>query len=146
MTRRKNDIDIIKILKTVDPIIQTVFIIAYFFFLDRKGGFYQKYMILVLKYQMFSSILHLFIKYHKKLKIERFIFIAIWIGYYVTYLYVRNNYEDKVVHIREFARGFNKIGVFDFILMSGALAIAIWYYAISFREINALYNKRKKSK
>lgn len=147
MARKKEPIDYVKIIKIIDPVIQTLLIILVFFIFDKKGTRYHQVMLYLIRFQLVSVVLNLFLKFSKKLVYERvlsFIAMSVWLFGYIR-IYAERRIDEKFATVI-LGKGFTQIGLLDTIFMLTGLAIAFWYFSISFREVNFLLQRRRKNK
>ena len=70
MKKKKNPIDVTKLIKIIDPIVQSIILIAFFWLIDLKGTKYHYAILMVLRWQFISSIGHVFLRFQKKLKYD----------------------------------------------------------------------------
>ena len=145
MARKKQSIDFVKIFKILDPVLQSVFLILYFFYTDTnvKGTKYHLIIMTLLRWQTVSALIQIFIKFHKKLKLERWLFIAAVFVFFYLYKKINLGFDESYLSVVT-GRGPTKIGAHDFALMAFGIGLGFWYYVICFREVNALLNKKKR--
>ena len=143
--RKKEPIDYLKIGKIADPIIQTMLIIMAFYVFDKRGTRYHSAMISLIRWQVFSSVINLFLKFTPKYKLERYIALAglgLWLwAYNYVFMHVTERYFYVIL-----GKGPTRFSVFDTILMLSGLALAFWYFSICLREVQKIVKKRRKVK
>lgn len=141
-----NDI-IIKVFKIIDALIQTTFLIYFFFLTDtnKKGPAYHKPMKYLVYWILFSVVVHLFLKYSKKLKVQRLIFLPIIIGYF---LFQRNVATHLPVWTIKYIgyKANSKLDMMDFIIMTVGLALGMWYFFMNMYELQAIFKEKTRSK
>ncbi len=147
--RRKEPIDFLKIGKIIDPVFQTLFIIVIFYLFDRKGNKYQSVLASLIRMQAFSVVVHIFLKYSGKLKIERIIYILSLVVWFITdRLYYQFKLKGGVAPTFTviLGKGPTIFNVYDTIYVIVGISLAIWYFSISIREITKLVKSRRKPK
>ena len=145
MKRKKNPIDVTKIIKSIDPIFQSILLIAFFWLIDLKGTKYHYAILWLVRFQLVSSVVHIFLKFHRKLKYERFFSLIAIAGWLYLYKWTFENLDLQVHYVTLIeGKGFSKINMNDFTMMLLGLVVAFWYYSICLREIRAMVKKRKK--
>lgn len=138
---------IIKAFKILDALIQSMFLVYFFFLTDtnKRGPAYHKPMKFLVYWIILSVVVHLFFKYSKKLKIQRLIFLPIIIGYTVFL-------RDMAMHMPVWTikyigyKANSKLDMVDFIIMTVGLALCMWYFFMNMYELQALFKERKRSK
>lgn len=138
---------IIKVFKILDALIQTTFLIYFFFLTDtnKKGPAYHKSMDFLVYWIILSVVVHLFLKYSKKLKVQRLIFLPIIIVYFI---FLRNVAKHMPVWTIKYVgyKANSKLDMMDFIVMTVGLALCLWYFFMNMYELQALFKERKRSK
>ncbi|NCX96596.1 MAG: hypothetical protein EBX41_09375 [Chitinophagia bacterium] len=149
--KRKEVLDIIlKIVKTIDPIIQTSLFVSFFFMTDiynraSKSMPYHKVLHNLIYFQLFSVTYHIFLKFPKKLKVQRWIFIPVAFAFTKLYEIVKKGgMKYNVNYVGP--RGVAKYDVLDTGIMTLGLAIAGWYFIICLVESQSLLKQRARKK
>ncbi|MBC7554367.1 MAG: hypothetical protein H7257_10355 [Taibaiella sp.] len=147
MAKKNEPIDYTKVIKIIDPVVQSILIIVAFYIFDRKGAVYHKVMLFLMKYQLMSAFAHFFLKFSGKLKAERWlalISIIAWVGLY-SYFYANMRIKEQYLEVI-LGKGFTKVGILDTFFMVTGVALAFWYFSISFREVSSLIKRRRRNK
>ncbi len=137
------ELDVVKAIKVIDPIIQSLFLVYFFYSLDQWSDTYRLIIFGLLGYQLLSFLVNFFLHFHKKLKTERLAFALLSAVWVFIYFYVKKNVHE--VHFRNIdLRVFARSGVHDFYLIATALSLSIWYFSICFREIRRWMKTKKR--
>lgn len=145
--RNKEPLDFTKIIKVVDPLIQTFLIIVAVYFFDKKGKRYQLFQEWAVQWQLFSLIAHYFISFSGKKKVERYILLGAMLAWYGTFkFYFKRSRLHEMYGRVILGAGSTKIGLFESVFNIVWLVIVIWYFFVCTTEIQALMRKRRKSK
>lgn len=146
MKRRRITIDWLKVVKAIDPVLQSILFVSYFFYIDKKGSRYRFILMLLIRFQVFSSIYHLFLRFSKKRKVERILFLisaVAWMGFY-HYAYL--HFKEYYFVIPEGARGYQKMPLIDMTIMTLGLGIGFWYFLICMREVTHLAEQKSRKR
>ncbi len=147
--RRKEPIDYLKIGKIIDPVLQTLFIILIFYLFDRRGNRYQSVLATLIRMLALSTVIHIFLKYSAKLKIERLLFIlALVVWFTADRFYYQFKMKGGVApnFTVILGKGPTVFNVYDSIYVIAGMTLAIWYFSISIREITQIVKSRRKLK
>ncbi len=148
MARKKNPVEFTKIIKTIDPLLQSIILVCLFWFFDQKGHKEHTYMKLIMYLQFISSIYNFFIRFSKKLKTERYLSFLAIVGWIVANSWIAHRIvEGKMKEISYkviVGKGYSTISVIDSTLLVFNVAIALWYFSICIREIQHLIKKKRR--
>ena len=147
--RRKEPIDWLKIAKIADPVVQTMIIIVIFVLFDYRGNKYMSFLSRLLKYQIFSLAVNLFLRFPHKLKVERYLAMAavgLWYAGDRYYNHFRMQGKVSPTFSMILGKGPTVFNVYDSIYVITGISIAIWYFSICFSEARRLVKSRRKLK
>ena len=128
--------------KAIDVVIQSLLMIRYFYVIDFSGQVNISNFRLLAQIQFFSFIIQLFIKFKKKLKIERLISISIlfcWlVVYYRYYVHMVRHNESILDQIHD------SFSLFDNVFTYAGVIVSFWYIVINYREVKYLMGTKNK--
>lgn len=137
-----NKFDLIRNGKVIDIAIQSLLLIRYFYEIDTKGEISISNLRLLAQIQFISFFIQLFIKFKKKLKIERLISISILVSWLVVYyMYYRHiNHQNNSI----LDQIHDRTSIIDILFTYGGVVVSFWYIVINFREVKYLMGMKSK--
>ena len=143
-TRSRSTFDKLLAFKIIDPTVQTLLLMYYFYALDAGGDSFRTVFFELLALQVISIIINYFLDFYKKRKLERMVFVFVLVLWAVVYYYVKTKVKEVVVTDFDLDV-FAKTGIHDFYLMLAGLVVSAWYFSICFREVRSVAKRQQKN-
>ncbi len=143
-TKPKSTFDKLLAFKIVDPSLQTLLLMYYFYVLDEHDNSFRTVFFGLLALQVISFLVNYFLDFYKKRSVERWIFAVVALLWWGLYYYFKNNVKDVAVTDIDLQM-FAKTGIHDFYIMLVGLVIAAWYFSICFREVASVTKKQQRN-
>lgn len=143
-TKSRSTFDKLLAFKIVDPTIQTLLLMYYFYVLDEGGNSFRTVFFALLATQVVSLVVNYFLEFYKKRKLERLFFAVVLAIWSLIYYYVST--QVKEVAVTDFdLQMFAKTGIHDFYVMLAGLIVSAWYFSICFREVASVSKKKQRN-
>lgn len=136
-------LDWVSIVKIIDPIVQSLLLVMFIISLDEGGSSYRSYFFSMIGLQVVSFIFNLVVRARKKLKKERWAYIALLAVWGVVYYYVKSHVHERYFKGQDLGV-IARSGVYEFYLMLAGSVLYGWYSLICFREIKGTVKRRMK--
>jgi len=134
--------DLIRGGKLLDCVLQSVLFILFFFITDKHGNYTVATLFMLARLQCASILIQALVKFKKKRVTQRFICLALLVLWQVAALLFISK-----IHKVEVFRVVKDIDIFslpDALLLFAGVAIAFWYFVLSFKEAKYQLTLRKK--
>jgi hypothetical protein len=140
---RDKGFDNVRVIKTIDPIVQALLLVWFIYSLDTAGDSYKIIFFALLLEQMLSIIYNFFTHFRRKLKTERILFLIAMGLWGAMYVYVKAFVKEKYFQDHDLSL-IARTGVYDFSLLVAGSVLTAWYAIICFREIKGTIKRRFK--